>query len=463
MVHEVALRRVSVYADAAQVDVTLPAAVPIGSLIPPIVDILAARTDHPGPTPARYQLSLPGESALDASQTLAQLGIRDGSILLLTRSFTKLPAPRFDDTAHAVSSSLAAVAPPRTQRAAKVTAALTACGLAGTGGLMLLRNAWFTNEARHVGAAAGVAGAAGCAALVAAAIAHRGFRDATAGLTLGVLAIGFAAVAGLLAVPGGLGPSNVLLAAMAVAAASVLAMRASGCGGVTFTAVACFAGATATAASAAVVTGAPLRVVGAVSTVLSLGLIEASARASMRLAGLSPRLALKAVDEPTWAPDRLPAKATRAAGWLTGLLAAFSASAALGAIATAAGSYSSARPPVAGCAFAVLTAAVLLLRARSQVDVARTVPLVVGGTATLGATFVVGAASFPHQVAWIAAATATLTAVALCVGFIAPLMTFSPAPRRSTELAEYVALAAIVLLACGICNLYGAARGVHLS
>ena len=38
-----ALRRVSVYADSLHVDLVLSAVVPVGSLIPPIVDTLAAQ------------------------------------------------------------------------------------------------------------------------------------------------------------------------------------------------------------------------------------------------------------------------------------------------------------------------------------------------------------------------------------------------------------------------------------
>ena len=37
------VRRVSVHADSSHVDLVLSAAVPIGSLVPPIVDILAAK------------------------------------------------------------------------------------------------------------------------------------------------------------------------------------------------------------------------------------------------------------------------------------------------------------------------------------------------------------------------------------------------------------------------------------
>ena len=68
-------RRVAVYADSHYVDLVLSAAVPIGSLIPPIVDILAAECGHRAePVAIRHQLSLPGNIALDPSQDVGPVG-----------------------------------------------------------------------------------------------------------------------------------------------------------------------------------------------------------------------------------------------------------------------------------------------------------------------------------------------------------------------------------------------------
>jgi uncharacterized membrane protein len=61
----------------------------------------------------------------------------------------------------------------------------------------------------------------------------------------------------------------------------------------------------------------------------------------------------------------------------------------------------------------------------------------------------------------IAAATATLAAVAVYLGFVAPAMSFSPVVRRSVELLELLALVAIVPLTCWICGLYDAVRGLN--
>lgn len=455
------VRRVSVYAGDAHVDLALPAGVPVGSLIPPILDIVAAQGPRPG-APVRYGLSSPGRAPLDPSKTLAQLNVRDGTLLVLSASPTPKPKPRFDDAADAVSTSLAAQSRPATPGAVRLAGALAAGWPAVLGAVVLVRTGSGTDD---VGAAAGVLAGAGCIALAAAALAHRGFHDAVAGLTLGLLATGFAAAAGWLAVPGGPGAPNALLAATAAATTAVLALRITGCGTATFTATACVALVAVVAALAAVGGAVPLRAVGATCTVVSLGLIEVSARTAILLAGLSPRLAVQAgTDRSRYAPEFLPDNAIRADAWLTGLVAAFATSAALGAIGTLIAVWSSAGGPrVGGIAFATLTGTTLLARLRSHPDTARALLLVVAGTATLGVGFVAAASAGAGRPVWIAVATVVLTGAALSLGFAAPAVAWSPVARRCAELLDYAALAAVVPLACWIGGLYGAARGLSLS
>jgi type VII secretion integral membrane protein EccD len=458
------LRRVSVHADSSRVDLVLSAAVPIGSLVPPIVDILAAKCGHRAQQVAiRHQLSLPGDIALDPSKTLSQLGIRDGTTLILTSSSTVLTPPHFDDVAEAVSSALAAAVRPWTRQAARLISVLAASWLTCTGSAVLIRAAFTTNDARR-SSCAGVAAMAGFIALPVAAVAYRVFRDRTAGLTLGLAASGFAALAGLLAVPGELGAPNALLA-MAAAATSATAMRVIGCCTTVFTALTCFAAVEAVAAVVGAVTAAPLQTIGAASAAISLVLVETSAPMSMMLAGLSSQVRSEpdpARGGPASAPHRLSARAIRANNWLTSLVVAFSAAAALGAVCAAAGSYFGGGQRLLGIAFATITGGVLLLRARSHQDLARSVPLVAAGTATLSATLVIAAVAYPLSTPYIVAASTMLAAGALCLGFITQTMTFSPLGRRSVELLEYLALAVVVPLACWICGIYGAARGMNL-
>jgi type VII secretion integral membrane protein EccD len=459
------LRRVSVYADAVHVDLSLPAAVPIGLLIPSIVDILAAEHGHRDESmAARRELSLPGHAALDPSKTLAQSRIRDGTALILTRSSTDLAAPCFDDTAEAVSMSLTATARPWTRWAARLTGAMAASWLAGTSAVVVIRAAFDTNDAQRIDGA-GVAATAAVIALLATAFGYRIFRDRICGLTLGVVASGFAALAGLLAVPGGPGAPNALLAAAAATATSTLALRVTSCCTVVFIALSSFAAMAAVAAAVGAVTAAPPQAIGAMSAAISLGFLEASARVSIAMAGLSPRLASEpkaATDEPAPAPHQLSVKAIRADNWLTSLVVAFSASAGLGAVGAAVGACSASGPRLLGITFAAITGGVLLLRALSHSELMRSVPLIVSGTATLSATFVVAATAYPSHALWIATAAGMLATAAVALGLITPAITVSPVGRRSIELLEYLALAAIMPLACWICGLYSAARGLNL-
>ncbi len=448
------LRRVSVYADSAQVDLVLSAAMPIETLIPAIVDILTARSGFGAqPMTVRYRLSLPGDVALEPSKTLAQNGIRDGATLILTSSSTELTAPRFDDTAEGVSISVTAAMRPWTRQTARLTGALLTVWLAGAGAAVLMRTAFDTNGARHTGGA-GVAAAVGFIALLSAVIAHHGFRDTTAGLTLGLVATGFIALAGLLVVRGALGAPGALLA-MTAAAVSAASLRVIGCCAVVFTAVCCFATAAAVATLVAAVSAVPLQAIAAGSAAISLALVEASAPASIMLAGLSPQLSSE--------PQSVNTKAMRASTWLTGLVAGFSASAALGAIGVAGAPYPAGSSRSLGIAFATVTGGALLLRSRAHHDLARSVPLVVSGIVTLSVALVIAAATYPQHALQVAAGLTVLAAAALCLGLITHAIAFSPIARRSTELLEYLALAVIAPLACWICGLYSAARGLNLA
>ena len=458
------LRRLSVDAGSTRVDLVLPAAVPIGLLIPPILDILAGERHYLAePAAVRHQLSLPGNIALDPLKTLAQTGIRDGSALVLTNSSTELTAPRFDDSAEALSASIAATTRPWTPRTNRLIGALATSCLAGVSAAAMIRPVFDCNDSGRVGNA-GIAATVGFITLLAAVIACRVFRDQSAGLTLGLLASGFAAIAGLLAVPGGPGAPNALFAAAAAATAAAV-MRVTGCHAVAFTAAACVATVGAASALVGAIAAVPLQGMGAAIATISLVLVEASAPMAIMLARLSPQLPPEpgaGADDPETCPHRLNAKSIRACAWLTSLIVGFSASAALGAIGAAVGLYLSGGPPAGGIAFAAVSGVVMLLRARSHRELARSASLIVSGTASVSAALLVAAAAYPLRTPLVAATSMVLAAVALCLGFINDAVAVSPVGRRSVELLEYLALAAVVPLACWISGLYGVARGLNL-
>ncbi|OBA80957.1 type VII secretion integral membrane protein EccD [Mycobacterium sp. 1164966.3] len=446
------LRRVCVHAGESVVDLALPAAVPVATLIPSIIDILDSRSANPFPTgkAARYQLCRPGSSPLPSSTTLAQNGIRDGAALVLYPAAVDISAPVCDDPAEAVSEALEMADPGWNRQRAQLAGATAAGCITAVGCLVLARNSLYHN----VSGAPAVLALACLAALAGAALAHRGYRDPAAALTLSVIAIAFAAVAGLMSIPGPPGAAHVLLAAMTAVVASVLAMRVTGCGAITLTALSCFAIVVAAAALAAVLTTAPLHVIGSVSALVSLGLLEASARLSLTLAGLSPRLT---VDQAEPAADCPSSKAIRADAWLTSLSAAFSASAATGAIVTTLAGRGATR--VSCIALAALTGAALLLRINDGRNV---IVYVVSGIATAGTTFAIVAVSLPTCGAWIAGMTALAAAAAIYLGFVAPAKPLAPVARRRIEVLECLVLVAMVPLTCWVCGLYSAVRSMDL-
>ncbi len=452
------LRRVSVHAGSAVVDLALHAGIPVATLIPSIVDILegGSSTVLEG---KRYQLSRPGAAALDTSTTLAQNGIRDGAVLVLAQVSPSPPAPRYDDVAEAVSATLDAAGRPwgdcRQRQVTQLVGAVAAACLTGIGALALIRNALAANAIRDFSADAWVAALAAGAALLVAVVACRAYRDAIAGLALSLIATTFGAIAGFLAVPGAPGSPNVLLAAMTAAVTSVLAMRLSGCGAVTLTAVSGVATVVAVAALVGMITAAPSYAIGSVAALISLGLLGLAARLSIVLAGLSPQLSSAAEPE---AADRLADRVIRADNLLARLLAAFSSSAAVGALVTVlAGA-----PRLCCIAFGAVTGALLLLRARSD-DGRRKLVFVVGGMAITATTFGVVAVSLPENGAWVAVVTAMLGAAAIYLGFVAPAISLSPVVHRGVEVLEYLALVATVPLTCWICGVYGTVRGLNLT
>jgi len=444
----VGLRRVSVHTGTAVVDVTLSGEIPVAVLIPSIVDILNVRGGEPVLEAERYHLSPLGAAALDPLTTLEQHGIEDGAVLMLSRHANSPPTPRFDDVAVAVSAALEEAVPASPRRAVRLAGTAAASCLAGVGGLTLLWNALRNNVAGDIDAA-GVLVSGAMVALLFAAIACRSYRDPTAGLTFGVIATEFAGFAGFLAVPDTPGVPNVLLAASAAAVTAVSAAHATGRSSVSLTAVACAALVIAMSALVGVFSGAPWHAIGAASALISVCLLGTAARVSILLAGLSPS---SDIDE-----GGLGAKAIRADGWLTGLLAGLSSSAAVGSVVTVLAGASR----FSCMAFGALTSALLLLRARSE-EGRRMLVFVISGIVVAGATFGAAALRAPQQGPWVATSAVAVAGAAMYLGFVAPSLSLSPLCRRGIDLLECMALIALIPLTCWICGLYGAIRGLSL-
>jgi type VII secretion integral membrane protein EccD len=443
------MRRLTIHTESARVDVVLPATVAVGLLTPAIVDALAGCSDFdPGQIAVRYRLSTLGGQAMEASKTLKELRIRDGTTLALTHSSIEFVAPTSDDAAEAVSTVVVAIERRWSRRAAQLVGALIASCWAGASAAVLLRTAFDADGAQRTGCVA-IAATISFLALLAALVACRVFRESSASLTLGLMATGFAALAGLLAVPGGPGAPNALFAA-AAAATSAAIVRVIACRALLFVVLACFAMTCLAAAVVCEVAAAPLPVIGAGLAAISLAMIEASPPLSAMLARLSS-------DTPRSSPDQLHAAIIRAHDWLTSLVAAFSTSAALGAVIA----LLRISPP--GIAFAAVVGSVLMLRARTYQEIARAVPTLICAAVTLSAALVAGAVRYPHHALHIAVLATALDFLALYVGFVGVAATGPPFGRRSLELMEYLAFGTVVPLTFWLGGLFSAVRSVNLS
>ncbi len=222
------LYRVAVHADTAHADLTLPSGVPVATLIASILDLMPYRASPDALRP--YHLSEPGKAALDGGKTLSQQGIRDGSTLVLTHAACPAPQVLFDDPTDQVAAAVRTTERTWSPAARRLSAALTASGLAG--------------------------------------------------------------VAGFVAIPGGPGAPNALLAVAAAGAVALMTVPPSGCGGPVRTTLCCLAGLAvlgAVAGMALAVTGiAPPRV-GAVAVAAGVGMIRIAGRVAAAATELSGR------------------------------------------------------------------------------------------------------------------------------------------------------------------------------
>ncbi len=183
--------RVTMVAPRVRIDVALPTAVPLASLLPTLLWHSGEQLAEEGLAHGGWALQRAGDAPLDTAASVATLGIRDGDILYLRPRQEALPAAVYDDAADAIVTTLRDQARrwrPEHARAA----ALTAMGVALLAGAAALAGL----EAQRL-AVAGIAAAAAVLALLGAVAASRAFGDALAGTVLGAGALPFAFLAGL--------------------------------------------------------------------------------------------------------------------------------------------------------------------------------------------------------------------------------------------------------------------------
>lgn len=277
------LCRIEVRAGGASFELAVPTDVPLGDLLPAIVDHAAAGAGEDlherGLRHQGWILQRLGGEPLGEDHTPAALGLRDGDRLYLRPRADHLPPVHFDDLVDGISSTLRDRADswrPAATRYALLTG--TAAVLAGCLPLLLVA----VPGGARVPALLGVA----VLLLLGAAAASRAVGDLPAGALLGLAAVAYLAVAGAL-VAGGSPPGSRLAAgAAAGVGGAVLALAAVGAAAEVFLGVAA-GGVLLTAGGVAVLAGG-VPVAGAAGLVAVLAVLFSlvTPMLGLRLAGL---------------------------------------------------------------------------------------------------------------------------------------------------------------------------------
>jgi type VII secretion integral membrane protein EccD len=189
----VELCRVTVIAPRTRMDLALPTDSPLADLLPTLLRYAGENPDDPTFLRGGWIMQRLGESALDPSQRLASLGVKDGDVLYLRHRETSIPEFAFDDVSDAIATAT------RTRRAAWDTGATRTASMAAasvfflSGIFVALRSGepnWVLPTAISLIAAVALLG--GGAAM------SRAYGDGRAGALLGAFAVAYASVGGLL-------------------------------------------------------------------------------------------------------------------------------------------------------------------------------------------------------------------------------------------------------------------------
>ncbi len=475
------LCRVSVIGGNTQLDVGLPATVPIATFMGDLVALIESRNPAPvdtedGGAPLQtkhWTLARLGRDAIAPSRTLTEAEVFDGELLVLRSVSAKESPALFDDVIDAVSRLTAndfrgwsPSAARWTGLVASVVAAVLALALFAAG------------RADGLGIAAPfLATGVGIGAAVAAAIAARKYDDELTAvwLSFGALLLLFGGAA--LFVPGDLGSPHLLLGFSVTLVAAVAVYRATGTGATLFTAAITVAVCGGVAALVRMVWDPALPKIGAGLLVAAIVLISAVPRLSAVLARLPvppvptaggaidpadheqrPTIegigAIGATALPSAAG--LARRARVANQYQTGLLIGC-------AIAGVAGALGAADPlgnaRWQGIALAVVTAIILCLRGRAFADLAQAATLIIAG-ATIVAALLAGLALGGADPLLSGGLLLALAVAVVVFGVIGPHIEITPVTRRSGEIFEYLLICTVIPLVLWIMGVYAMARNI---
>lgn len=442
--------KATVATDRARVDLALPHAASLGELLPELLRLTGAA---PAAATRGWALSRFGGRQLDLTASIADLDLHDGELIYLAPRPLRRHPPVFDDATDAIGEAASGPTAAWTARAGRLAGLLLGSALLAAAAAA---------EALIGGTTPAVAGFAAATALLAlGAVLSRAFSDAAAGALLGALGAVHAAAAGYAVLsPHGDRAACLVLAGAVAAAAGAVAVLAVGDFGYVFSAVIA-AAAAAMIAGLCVLGHVPATTVAGFAVVAVVLLAPLAPVASLRLAGVPlPTVPGSVAELRAQAEDPVDdsiLKRTRAgANYLSALVITGTA------IATTAGVVLAAHQGVYGRLLCLAVALAMALRARLHQVPAQRTALLLGGTGSFAALAALSAAAAHGQAraALAIAALAAAGAVALTAGLVVPGRRSSPYWGRALDLAEVLALTAIVPLAVGTAHWYGYFHGL---
>ncbi|WP_336085342.1 type VII secretion integral membrane protein EccD [Nocardia sp. SSK8] len=480
--NEPELCRVSVIGGDTQLDIGLPATVPIAGFIGDLVALIRSRNPRlpdgdEDSAPVRAQhwtLARLGQDPLAPSRTLTEAEVYDGELLVLSPVTRKESPALFDDVIDAVSRLTAGEFRGWSGSSARWTGLVlaTVAILAALGLLAVSRS-----SGDPLIPAFALLGT-GIAAMAAAGIAARKFTDPVTAHWLSLDALLLLFGGGALIVPGALGAGQVLLGSVVLLVAGVLGYRVTGIGAGIF--------------AAAITLGVFGAVTGLVYLIWHPGLAKLFAGVLVaavillssvpRLAAVAARLPIPPVPTAGGAIDpadheqrptiegigavgaiALPSAAglgerARVANQIqTGLVIACALAALVGAVGAAdpLGTFHS-----GGVALAAVTASVLCLRGRSYADLVQAATLITAGALTVLA-LLTGLGLGHDAMRFAAVALLLVTAGGVIVfGVIGPHVEVTPVTRRMIEIVEYLLIITMIPLALWVMDVYSTARNL---
>jgi type VII secretion integral membrane protein EccD len=457
------LCRLTVVAPSGMAEVALPADVPLTDLLPTLVKQAGGELPDAGLVHDGWVLQRLGGSPLDEDQTPAALALRDGETVYLRPRQAELPTIDFDDLVDGVSTGIR----DRTDRwrggftRAAYQGVMLVALAAGLGVLLL---------PGPTGTRAGVAGGLAVLLLVGGAGASRAAGDAVGGAGLGVAAMLYAALCGLLApgLPAGasglrglLAAPNVLAAGVAAAAAGVLALLLVGALQPLFLGLVVVAGGVAVAGLLAAAADRTAAESAAAVSVLALACSVLAPITAFRLARFQLPPLPSTAEELQQDVDPLPgqsllARTAVADRYLTGLFGA------VGLLCAGCLTVLAAAP---GWASRTLAAAICLaLLLRSRVLRSGWQRLVALGPALYGLAVLAIelARDVPAEVRAPAGVGALAVLAGLCLigAHLLPERRMTPLWGRAGDILETLVAASLVPLALTVLGLFGYVRGL---